>query len=171
MQNNEQASQPAFLYTESQRLRRDRSRWTLVQGVLAPLQFIVFIVSTYLVWRFFVTGTGADAATISVVIKTLTLYTIMVTGALWEKDVFGRYLFAPMFYWEDVVSMLVILLHTAYLITVAFGLLSIHGQLVLALVAYAAYIINAAQFLVKFRLARRQQNLASVVSDTPEVVA
>ena len=31
-------------------------------------------------------------------------YTIMVTGAIWEKVVFGQYLFAPAFFWEDVFS-------------------------------------------------------------------
>ena len=40
----------------------------------------------------------------------------MVTGAIWEKVVFGRYLFAPAFFWEDVFSMLVLALHTAYLV-------------------------------------------------------
>jgi 3-vinyl bacteriochlorophyllide hydratase len=59
-------------------------------------------------------------ATWSVVIKTLVLYTIMITGAIWEKVVFGRYLFAPSFFWEDVFSMLVLALHTAYLIAVCF---------------------------------------------------
>jgi hypothetical protein len=33
-----------------------------------------------------------------VVVKTLALYTIMVTGCIWEKVVFGQYLFAPAFY-------------------------------------------------------------------------
>ncbi len=33
------------LYTPEQRRRRDASPWTLVQGVLAPLQFGVFLVS------------------------------------------------------------------------------------------------------------------------------
>lgn len=37
------------LYTPEQRVRRDNSRWTLVQGILAPIQFLVFLVSTVLV--------------------------------------------------------------------------------------------------------------------------
>ena len=39
------------LYTPEQRLRRDATVWTLVQGVLAPLQFLVFAVSAVLVSR------------------------------------------------------------------------------------------------------------------------
>ncbi|MEL6951231.1 MAG: 2-vinyl bacteriochlorophyllide hydratase [Pseudomonadota bacterium] len=142
------------LYTAEQRSRRDSTRWTLVQGILAPLQFLVFLVSVVLVVRYLATGEGAFAATLSVVIKTAVLYTIMITGALWEKAVFGHYLFVPAFFWEDVVSMLVMLLHTAYLACVAFGWLGITGQLWLAMAAYAAYVINAAQFVWKFRLAR-----------------
>jgi len=148
---------PAPLYTPEQRRRRDASRWTLVQGVLAPLQFVVFVVSLALVLRALATGEGAQAAAVSVVVKTLVLYTIMVTGCLWEKDVFGVYLFAPAFYWEDVFSMAVLALHTAYLVALATGTLGTRGQLLLALAAYAAYVINAAQFLLKLRAARLQQ--------------
>lgn len=145
----------APLYTEAERRRRDASAWTLVQGVLAPIQFLAFLVSLALVLRYFATGEGAVAATISVVVKTALLYAIMVTGSLWEKDVFGRYLFAPAFFWEDVVSMGVIALHTAYLVVLAAGWLDTRAQLALALAAYATYVVNAAQFLIKFRAARR----------------
>ncbi len=143
------------LYTAEERRRRDASPWTLVQGVLAPLQFLVFLVSVALVWRYLATGEGAGIATASVIVKTLVLYAIMVTGAIWERDVFGRYLFAPAFFWEDVVSMGVMALHTAYLACVIFGWLNTEQQMLLALAAYAAYVVNAAQFLLKFRQARR----------------
>jgi len=144
------------LYTAEQRVRRDRSGWTLVQGVLAPLQFAVFLVSLGLVLRFLATGAGEQAAVLSVVVKTLVLYTIMITGSLWEKAVFGRYLFAPAFFWEDVFSMLVLALHTAYLAALFFGLLGPKALMLLALAAYASYVINAAQFLLKLRAARLQ---------------
>ncbi len=148
------AAQP--LYTAEERRRRDASAWTLVQGILAPVQFLVFLVSLWLVVRFLMTGEGEFAATVSVVIKTFVLYTIMVTGSIWEKEVFGRYLFAPAFFWEDVVSMLVLALHTAYLYALFTGALGVEGQMILALAAYAAYVINAAQFVWKLRMARLQ---------------
>jgi len=146
------------LYTAEQRQKRDSSPWTLVQGVLAPVQFLVFLVSVALVVRFLLTGNGQYAATASVVVKTLTLYTIMITGAVWEKVVFGRYLFAPAFYWEDVFSMLVLGLHTAYLLALASGALSPQNLMLLALAAYAAYAVNATQFVLKLRAARLQAN-------------
>lgn len=135
-------------------MRRDASKWTLVQGVLAPIQFLVFLISLGLVLKFLVTGTGFAAATGSVVIKTLVLYTIMITGCIWERDVFGRYLFAAAFFWEDVVSMLVLALHTAYIGALLFGSLHARYQMYIALLAYSAYLLNATQFLLKLRAAR-----------------
>lgn len=145
------------LYDAEQRRRRDTSGWTLVQGVLAPIQFLIFIASLVLVLRYLATGEGHDAATLSVVVKTLALYAIMITGCLWEKAVFDRYLFASAFYWEDVFSMLVLALHTAYLVALVTGSLGARGQMLLALVAYATYVINATQFLLKLRAARLDQ--------------
>jgi 3-vinyl bacteriochlorophyllide hydratase len=142
------------LYTPEERKRRDASPWTLVQGVLAPIQFLVFLVSLVLVLRFLLTGAGEQAATLSIVAKTLVLYLIMVTGSIWEHAVFGRWLFARPFLWEDVFSMLVLALHTAYLAALAFDLLPVRELMLLALAAYATYIINAAQFLLKLRAAR-----------------
>jgi 3-vinyl bacteriochlorophyllide hydratase len=145
------------LYTADERRRRDASGWTIVQGVLAPLQFLAFLVSLGLVLRYLATGEGLSLATTSVVIKTLLLYAIMVTGSLWEHDVFGRYLFARPFFWEDVFSMLVLALHTAYLYSLATGLLEPREQMLLALGAYAAYLVNATQFLLKLRAAQRDR--------------
>ena len=156
------ASQLQPLYTPEERLRRDRSKWTLVQGVLAPVQFMVFLISLYLVLRFLFTGEGEFAANTSVVIKTLFLYVIMITGSIWEKEVFGRYLFAPAFYWEDVFSMLVLFLHTAYLLALGFGYLEMRQLMLLALAAYLAYVINAGQFLWKLRQARLQEANQSI---------
>jgi len=142
------------LYSPQQRRLRDESVWTLVQGVLAPVQFLIFFVSLVLVVRFLLTGNGESAAVASVVVKTLALYAIMITGAIWEKVVFGRYLFADAFFWEDVFSMLVLALHTAYLVALATHALAPAGLMYLALTAYATYVINATQFLLKLRAAR-----------------
>lgn len=142
------------LYTPEERVRRDNTRWTLVQGILAPVQFAVFLVSLGLVLNYLATGTGLAEATASVVVKTMLLYAIMITGCIWEKVVFGRYLFAQAFFWEDVFSMLVMALHTAYLAVMLFGIGDAQGQMLLALAAYAAYVVNAAQFVWKLRLAR-----------------
>lgn len=142
------------LYTREQRRRRDGSPWTVVQGVLAPLQFLVFLISVGLILRYLSTGEGLIAANSSIVAKTLLLYTIMITGSIWEKVVFGRWLFAEAFFWEDVVSMLVLALHTAYLACLFTGAIGHVELMALALAAYATYAVNATQFLLKLRAAR-----------------
>ena len=147
------------LYTEEERARRDASVWTIVQGVLAPAQFLVFAVSLALVLRYLLWGDGYTAATVSIVVKTGVLYTIMLTGAIWEKVVFGQYLFAPAFFWEDVFSFVVIALHTAYLWVVFTGAVAPSGQMLIALAAYTAYVVNAGQFLWKLRLARLESEV------------
>ncbi len=95
---------------------------------------------------------------------TVFLLTIMVTGAIWEKVVFGQYLFAPAFFWEDVFSFLVIALHLAYVWALWTSALSPTEEMLLALAAYAAYVINAGQFLWKLRVARLQAS-ASPMTD------
>jgi 3-vinyl bacteriochlorophyllide hydratase len=134
-------------------MRRDETVWTVVQGVLAPVQFVVFLVSLILVVRFLMTGEGLWAATVSIVLKTFCLYTIMITGAIWEKIVFGQYLLAPAFFWEDVFSFVVIALHTAYLWALLSGADPM-VQMWIALAAYVTYVINAGQFILKLRAAR-----------------
>jgi len=113
------------LYTPEERLRRDSTYWTFVQGLLAPIQFFIF--------------------------------PIMITGCIWEKVVFGRYLFAPSFYWEDVFSMLVLALHTGYLYAMYTQKLQGVELMYLALAAYATYVVNAGQFILKLRAARLDQ--------------
>ena len=142
------------LYTAEERRRRDSSPWTIVQGVLAPIQFLVFIASTLLVLRYLLTGEGAAIATASIVLKTMLLYAIMITGSIWEKVVFGKWLFAEPFWWEDLFSFLVLALHTAYLVALFGNLLTSQQLMWLALAAYFTYVINAGQFIWKLRMAR-----------------
>ena len=156
-----------LLYTDEERKRRDASPWTLVQGILAPVQFLVFLISLALILRYLASGEGAFAAEVSVVFKTLVLYAIMITGSIWEKVVFGRYLFARPFFWEDVFSIVVLALHTAYLAALFFGALDSTGLMLLALAAYLAYVINAGQFVWKLRQARLDHRARLVRAGLP----
>jgi len=151
---------PRALYTADERQRRDASVWTVVQGILAPAQFVVFLVSLGLVLRALSSGEGAFAADVSIIVKTLVLYTIMITGSIWEKVVFGKWLFAPAFFWEDVFSMLVLGLHSLYLVMLFGGIGTTEQRLLVALAGYGAYVINAGQFLWKLRMARLEGALS-----------
>ncbi|MGC6500545.1 MAG: 2-vinyl bacteriochlorophyllide hydratase [Henriciella sp.] len=160
------ARQHKPLYTAEQRRRRDGSAWTVVQAILAPVQFLIFVISLGLVLRYLASGEGLFLATASVVLKTAVLYLIMITGAIWEKVVFGQHLFAEAFFWEDVVSMAVIFLHTAYLVLLFGQLAGPEIQMAVALAAYAVYLINAVQFVWKLRLARLHSGLPTVMEAT-----
>lgn len=155
-QNRSDMSARLMLYTPAQKKRRDETLWTLVQGVLAPIQFAVFLISLVLVFRYLATGEGYALATASIVVKTGFLYLIMITGAIWEKVVFGQWLFAPAFFWEDVFSFAVIALHTLYIYGLFWAGMPPMTLMAIALAAYAAYVINAGQFVWKLRMARLQ---------------
>ena len=142
------------LYTPDERRRRDATPWTMVQAILAPLQFLAFAVSLLLIFRYLMTGQGYGLATGSILVKTALLYAIMITGSIWEKAVFGQWLFARAFFWEDVFSFLVLGLQTAYLAALLLGWGSPDQQMLIAVAAYAAYAVNASQFLLKLRAAR-----------------
>jgi 3-vinyl bacteriochlorophyllide hydratase len=146
--------QTPYLYSVEERRRRDATPWTLVQGILAPIQFAVFLISLSLVAHYLVTGNGLGLATDSILVKTVVLLTIMVTGAIWEHAVFGKYLFARAFFWEDLFSMLVIGLHLLYVTVLFTRIAGPQTQMMIALAAYAAYLINAMQFVMKLRTAR-----------------
>jgi 3-vinyl bacteriochlorophyllide hydratase len=67
--------------------------------------------------------------------------------------------------------MLVLALHTSYLVAMYTGYLSGTELMYLALAAYATYVINAGQFILKLRAARldheaRQQALAGSSAPT-----
>ncbi|MAW14613.1 MAG: 2-vinyl bacteriochlorophyllide hydratase [SAR116 cluster bacterium] len=150
----ETAQKSVKLYTPEQRARRDESVWTIVQAILAPLQFVVFIFSAAAVAYYLATDAGYMWAAWSVVAKTMVLYLIMITGAVWEKIVFGQYLFAPAFFWEDVFSFAVIGLHSLYIYGMFFADFGRQDLMLVAIIAYVAYVINAGQFLWKLRMAR-----------------
>jgi len=151
-----------YLYSPAERRRRDASPWTLVQGILAPVQFAVFLFSLGCVIHYLIAGQGLGLATFSILLKTFCLYTIMVTGAIWEKEVYGQYLLAPAFFWEDVFSFLVIALHTTYVVVLVGHLATPHVQMLIALAAYATYLFNAMQFIMKLRAARLEQAISPV---------
>ena len=155
------------LYTPEQRARRDASKWTLVQAILAPIQFLVFLVSLGLVGHYLVTGQGYELATISILLKTALLYTIMITGSIWEKVVFDEWLFAEAFFWEDVFSMLVLALQTLYVFALLLGWWTPQQQMFIAVAAYATYVINAGQFLWKLRVARLEGHKSEAKSKPP----
>ena len=152
-------------YTPEQLEKRNTSVWTKVQAFLAPIQFVIFIAGLA-VTLMYKTGIGIDNftwVTIFVILKTFIFLLIFITGALFEKDVFGEYVFAPEFFWEDVGSSIAIVVHLSYFVLFYMGL-DENTLIWTALLAYLSYLINAAQFL--FRLIIEKQHARKSQSTT-----
>ena len=66
-------------------------------------------------------------------------------------------------------SCAVLALHTAYLLALASGTLEVRHQLLIALAAYAAYVVNATQFVVKLRAARRAPAQPTALGSTAAI--
>lgn len=147
-------------YTQEQMHKRQTSKWTLVQTVLAPLQFLTFIVSLILIVRYLTTGDGYTIANLSVLIKIAMLWLITITGMFWEKEVYGKWFLAPEFFWEDAFNAVAMFMHNLYFVALLLGW-SHDGIMTLMLVAYITYLINFAQFFWRGLRARKQRLQAS----------
>jgi 3-vinyl bacteriochlorophyllide hydratase len=143
-------------YTQEQLRRRQASKWTRVQAVLAPLQFVSFLLSVGLVWRYLASGEGYAAAHAASLVKVLLMVLITVTGMLWEKDVYDHYFLAREFFWEDVVNGISLLMHMVFVVAVFAGV-SERGVMVLMAVALATYVVNFVQFAWRGAQSARQR--------------
>lgn len=143
-------------YTPEQLAKRNTSVWTQVQIVLAPLQFLAFIVSFGLVLRYLWTGDGYQIANVSVLIKIAMLWLITVTGMFWEKEIFGHWFLAPQFFWEDVGNAVAMVLHNLYFLAIWLNW-SEQMVMTLMLIAYVSYLFNCAQFVLRGLQARKQR--------------
>lgn len=152
-------------YTPEQLEKRNNSKWTMVQAVLAPLQFLMFIISFSLVVHYLVTGNGFAIANVSVLIKIGLLWLITITGMIWEKEIFGHWFLAPQFFWEDVGNAVAMLMHNLYFLARWQGW-SEQAIMMLMLLAYVSYMFNCAQFILKGLQTRKQRRLEALPSLT-----
>lgn len=143
-------------YTAEQLERRNKSKWTIVQAVLAPVQFLAFVVSFILVTRYLLTGEDYLIATISVLVKIALLWAITITGMIWEKEVFGQWFLAPQFFWEDLLNAVAMIMHNLYFVARWQGW-SERMVMTLMLVAYTSYLVNFAQFFIRGIRARKNR--------------
>jgi 3-vinyl bacteriochlorophyllide hydratase len=144
------------MYTPDQLARRERSMWTRVQIILAPIQFVAFLISFGLVIHYLVTGQGYLAATISIWIKISLIWALTITGMLWEYDMYDHYFMAKEFFWEDLGNLIAILTHNAYFVAKWVGA-DERTVMWVMVVAYVSYLFNAAQFVVRGIRSGRQR--------------
>ncbi len=151
-------------YTAEQLKKRDKSPWTMVQAILAPVQLLAFLISVILVARYLTTGEGYVIATISVLVKIALMWLITITGMIWEKEVYGKWFLAPEFFWEDTFNAIALFMHNLYFVARWQGA-SERTLMMVMMVAYATYLINFGQFFIK-GLRARQERIAAKASDT-----
>jgi 3-vinyl bacteriochlorophyllide hydratase len=156
------------MYTVDQLARREASPWTRVQILLAPIQFLAFVISFGLVLRYLSSGEGYWAATVSIWVKIALIWALTITGMLWEHDVYGHYFMAPEFFWEDLGNLIAIITHNAYFVAQWMGA-GERTVMWVMVVAYISYLFNAAQFIVKGVRSARQRRALREASARPAV--
>jgi 3-vinyl bacteriochlorophyllide hydratase len=155
-----------MMYTPDQLRRREASRWTKVQIILAPIQFLAFIISFALVLRYLFTGEGYWVATVSVWIKIALIWVLTITGMLWEYDMYDHYFMAKEFFWEDLGNLIAIITHNLYFVAVWLGA-SKDVIMWVMVFAYLTYLVNAGQFVARgIRSARQRRALKQAVSQS-----
>lgn len=144
-------------YTPEQLRKRNNSVWTKVQLILAPIQFVVFIIGVVLTVMYY-TGSleNFSLVTWALLIKTIFLVVLFVTGAFFEKEVFDIWVFSPEFYWEDIGSSVATVFHFLYFVLAYLGF-SKEALVWSALVAYFTYVVNAIQYLVRIYLEKQNE--------------
>ncbi len=144
-------------YTPEQLERRNASVWTKVQGILAPIQFIMFLAGLTVTLLYPSNGIDNFAwITFFVTLKTLMLALIFVTGGFFELEVFGQFAFAHEFFWEDFGSAIAMIVHLSYFVL----FFIVHDETTLiwtALLAYLSYLVNAAQFVIRLLLEKHNE--------------
>ncbi len=135
--------------------RRAASIWTRIHPVFALAQLFVFCVSVSLLAAYLLHAVPYVAVHVSVLVKIGLMLGAVITGALWEHDVYGRWWFAPEFIIEDMMTANVFALHVGYLV-VAYAWPA-NGPAVLSIlgVAYGVYALNVAQYIVQHRTSMR----------------
>jgi 3-vinyl bacteriochlorophyllide hydratase len=141
-------------YTPEQSERRNKSVWTKVQIIGAPLQLMVFFISLGFVIYTLSTDNLFELTNATIMFKIAFLYFMCITGMFWEKEVFNHWYLAPQFFWEDVVTAVVMITHTIYLIALLAGVKDHKTLLALIIVAYVSYLFNAGQYVLKWLVNR-----------------
>jgi 3-vinyl bacteriochlorophyllide hydratase len=129
--------------------RRAASVWTKIHPIFALGQLLAFFVSVGFLIGYFRGAVSMEAVHQSVLVKVALMLGAIITGALWEKDVFGQYWFAPEFLAEDTMTLNVFILHISYLGLAAANPENITVQIGMLIVAYGVYIANVAQYVVR----------------------
>jgi len=128
--------------------------------VFALGQLLMFFVSAILLTMYARGAVSFSVVHESVLFKIALMLGAIITGALWEKDVFGAYWFAPEFMGEDTMTVIVFILHVSYLTMVFAHPENIGYQVSMLVMAYTVYVVNVAQYVIRTSQVSNQQRAA-----------
>jgi len=154
----------AYSSLDQVRARRRASVWTTIHPIFALGQLLAFAVSVVLLILYFRGTVSFETVHQSVIVKIALMVGAVFTGALWEKDVYGHYWFAPAYLFEDTMTVIVLILHVGYLLmayTHEDNMTAVIGMLIFA---YTVYITNVAQYIWRNRQHNRQAVAVTVRS-------
>jgi len=129
--------------------RRRASRWTIVHPIFALGQLLVFCVSVALLVAYLRGAVPFWVVHLSVLTKIGLMVGAVVTGSLWEHDMYGYWWFAPAFMVEDVMTLIVFITQLGYLLMQALHPQSMPAVLTMLVLAYTIYLANVAQYIHK----------------------
>jgi 3-vinyl bacteriochlorophyllide hydratase len=153
--------QPGLLAFQTIQERRDASTWTRIHPIFAIGQLGIFLVSVALLVLYALHVVPFTAVYLSVLMKIFCMVGAIVTGSLWERDVFGPWWFADDFFIEDVMTVNVFLLHVGVVVTYFAQAPDLRAVLALLLFSYAVYALNVGQYIFRHMGMKRQNALTA----------
>ncbi len=136
--------------------------WTKIHPIFALGQLLAFFVSVGLLVAYFFGRVSFAVVHDAVMTKIGLMVGAVITGALWEKDVFGSYWFAAEFLVEDVMTVNVFILQIAYVL-MAYTHPENLGVILWVLgLAYFVYVGNVAQYIVRTANMGKKPNPAAL---------
>jgi hypothetical protein len=143
------------------RERRSASIWTIVHPLFAIGQLFAFLVSVCFLIAYARGLVGFHAVHMSVLVKIGLMVGAVLSGAFWERDVFGYYWFAPEFLFEDVMTLIVFVFQMSYLAMVQFFPSHQPAILLMLGAAYTVYVANVAQYIHRTQNDKKKAQEAS----------
>jgi 3-vinyl bacteriochlorophyllide hydratase len=153
------------------RAKRSKSVWTIVHPLFAIGQMLAFFVSVGLLIAYSRGLVDFHVVHVSVLVKIGLMVGAVVTGALWEHDVFGYYWFAPEFLIEDVMTLVVFIFQLSYLAMVALHPGDMPVIILMLVLAYTVYAGNVAQYIHRTQNDKKKAQAAQAHLDALELAA
>ena len=103
-------------YTPEQLVKRNASIWTDIQIILAPIQFMFFVVglTTTALYTNSLFVISLYWVSVAILFKTLFFALLFITGMFFEKEIFNKWVYSKEFLWEDIGSTIAAFFHLLY---------------------------------------------------------